>query len=82
MLGSLMLMMYQMQHTNLKINNMQCVICKSTISGYSNNAQPVAEGRCCEKCNHTVVIPKRIDKVIKIYKQAEIDGTIPKSTDP
>jgi len=28
-----------------------------------NNAEPVAEGRCCDSCNFTVVIPQRITDI-------------------
>ena len=38
-----------------------CVICKNEFTGYGNNAQPVADGTCCDKCNREVVIPKRIE---------------------
>ena len=50
---------------------MQCVICKGeiekryTASGEmywdsGNNALPVADGRCCDKCDCLVVIPARM----------------------
>lgn len=38
----------------------KCVICKKTITGYGNNAEPVAKGRCCDICNASKVIPARI----------------------
>ena len=41
---------------------MECTICKKEILGYDHNAQPVAKGRCCERCNHNVVIPTIADK--------------------
>ena len=28
-----------------------------------NNAQPVADGRCCNSCNSTIVIPQRITDI-------------------
>ena len=42
-----------------------CVICKKPIpvvGGWAggSNAEPVAEGRCCAKCDARVVIPTRI----------------------
>tara|TARA_R100001126_G_C4777889_1_gene125666 strand:- start:28 stop:282 length:255 start_codon:yes stop_codon:yes gene_type:complete len=43
-----------------------CDICGEPIypelSGWTegHNAEPVTEGRCCEICNHTKVIPARI----------------------
>ena len=32
-----------------------CVICKARIIGYGNNAQPLADGECCDGCNPKVV---------------------------
>jgi hypothetical protein len=49
---------------------MKCVICKGEIekkgtwSG-GNNAQPIAEGRCCDKCDAEKVIPERIRLMIE-----------------
>ena len=37
-----------------------CVICGREYIGHGNNADPVANGYCCDKCNCTVVIPLRI----------------------
>ena len=38
-----------------------CSICDQEILDYKNshNAQPVADGQCCDECNATVVIPQR-----------------------
>ena len=33
----------------------KCVICKKIISGYGNNAWPLANGTCCDKCNILVI---------------------------
>lgn len=39
-----------------------CCICGEEFIGYGNNPQPVMEkGRCCDRCNSTVVIPKRME---------------------
>ena len=38
----------------------KCVLCGEEYEGYGNNAEPVAEGRCCDKCDAEVVIPARI----------------------
>ena len=38
----------------------KCVICKQDIKEHGNNAQPVAEGQCCDECNATKVIPARL----------------------
>ena len=48
---------------------MKCSICEGEIEVTSygwaegHNAQPVNEGRCCDMCNDTVVIPMRIARV-------------------
>ena len=40
---------------------MKCVICDNEIyTEYGHNAEPVKDGRCCDMCNQTVVIPRRI----------------------
>jgi len=47
-----------------------CSICKKPIPttwyGYSegNNAQPINDGRCCNVCDATVVIPQRLEDLI------------------
>ena len=49
----------------------KCVLCKGEIDKQytpegimfwdeGHNAQPLAEGQCCTKCNETKVIPKRL----------------------
>lgn len=42
-----------------------CVICGDEYSGYGHNPRPVADGRCCDVCNDTVVIPTRIQNLFK-----------------
>ena len=37
-----------------------CVICNQEYTGYGNNAEPVAKGYCCDKCNMEKVIPARL----------------------
>ena len=32
-----------------------CVLCKQFYEGFGNNAEPLAEGRCCDKCNEKVI---------------------------
>lgn len=39
-----------------------CVICRKKIEGMGNNAMPFKRGVCCDKCNLTKVIPKRIEQ--------------------
>ena len=47
-----------------------CIICKKEIgvdpiSGWEggHNAQPIAEGRCCDSCNSLEVIPARLAEI-------------------
>lgn len=46
---------------------MKCSICKKEIQAkgtwtQGNNAQPVNDGRCCDNCNDSVVIPARLKR--------------------
>ena len=50
---------------------MDCCLCEKEIirtdSGWElgNNAQPIQEGRCCNYCNTTIVVPRRIEDMIE-----------------
>ena len=48
----------------------KCCICGRTINGYGNNAQPYANGSCCDKCNADYVIPERL-KAFEAYIRAK-----------
>jgi hypothetical protein len=37
-----------------------CSICGDNYDGFGNNAYPVNDGRCCNVCNATQVVPIRI----------------------
>jgi hypothetical protein len=61
---------------------MKCSICEKEIpvkeGGWSqgNNAEPVNDGRCCDKCNMDVVIPERLQQAIWLRrKQEEKEGS-------
>jgi hypothetical protein len=41
----------------------ECCICHATYDDWGNNALPVMDGRCCFRCNETVVIPARIERM-------------------
>ncbi len=41
----------------------KCILCKKRYEGHGNNAQPLAEGLCCDKCNG-VVIEARLKEVL------------------
>lgn len=38
----------------------KCSICGKLYTGFGNNARPVNDGRCCDKCNWEVVVPRRL----------------------
>lgn len=55
------------QILNGEITSKICSICFEDYYGYGNNAYPVhlenVSSRCCDKCNETIVIPARINKI-------------------
>jgi len=38
----------------------RCCLCGEEFEGYGNNAQPLRNGKCCDKCNVEKVIPARM----------------------
>lgn len=40
-----------------------CSICNRLVDGFSANAQPINEGRCCHECDWGVVIPARMRRL-------------------
>lgn len=51
---------------------MLCSICNEPILtglngwAYGHNAEPINDGRCCDVCNTTKVIPERIRRIADI----------------
>jgi hypothetical protein len=45
-----------------------CSICGKNYHRWGNNAQPVNDGRCCDDCNATEVIPARIARMYQARK--------------
>lgn len=45
----------------------KCCICNQSFKGFGNNPSPIKikkdDGRCCDNCNFTVVMPERIDNL-------------------
>ena len=41
-----------------------CVLCHETFTGDGNNAAPLADGLCCDKCNIDRVVPERMKATI------------------
>lgn len=48
-----------------------CSICHQHFTEWGADAQPVAKGRCCEKCNARVVIPARV----KAKRAKQLEGS-------
>ena len=40
-----------------------CCICGALYYGFGNNALPVKNGRCCDRCDDKYVIPARIEEI-------------------
>jgi len=40
-----------------------CSICHEKFTEYGNNAQPVNDGRCCDACNSSIVVPIRLKRM-------------------
>lgn len=43
----------------------RCCICKRFVDGKGNNAEPYKKGFCCDECNKNIVIPARMNKMLK-----------------
>lgn len=46
-----------------------CSICRKECVGFSNNAWPVNNGRCCNQCNADRVIPMRLSQLYAAAKK-------------
>lgn len=42
-----------------------CCLCGREFKEWGNNAQPLSDGRCCNECNNSRVIPARINNIKK-----------------
>jgi len=49
-----------MERKKMKKTDNKCVFCGADNGKWGNNAMPLNEGRCCDFCNDTKVIPARI----------------------
>lgn len=55
---------------------MKCCFCEKMVKGLGNNALPIKNDRCCDKCNTEFVVPIRILRVtnspiLKSLRQAD-----------
>ena len=44
----------------------KCVLCDKEFAGYGNNAQPLAEGLCCDACNVDVINERYHERIRNI----------------
>ena len=57
-----------------KIKHIYCNLCGDQIKDYNgwiigHNAAPIVEGRCCDSCNLTKVLPRRMEDSQKLQQQ-------------
>lgn len=48
-----------------------CSICGKEFEGYGNNAYPVNNGRCCDTCNTSIVVLRRMQDYANKQKSKE-----------
>jgi hypothetical protein len=51
---------YKINFTIAARRHFMCGICNKYCGGYGNNAAPVYEGKCCDDCNDSVIVRRRI----------------------
>jgi hypothetical protein len=47
-----------------------CSICRCDYTGFRNNAHPVNHGYCCDTCDLTVVIPRRLRRMLGVTEDS------------
>jgi hypothetical protein len=43
-----------------------CSICNGAIVGFGNKAQPINDGRCCDRCHAERVVPERVRRMLEL----------------
>jgi len=54
-----------------------CSICGGAIVGLGNGAQPVNDGRCCDRCNLQRVLPEKVRRMQAHDAKREGNGGAP-----
>jgi hypothetical protein len=49
-----------------------CSICGSRFDGYGHNAEPINDGRCCDDCNATRVVPERVEAMLNSLEPPQL----------
>ena len=53
-----------------------CSICNGAIVGFGNKAQPINDGRCCDRCHAERVIPGRARRIPSDAKREGNGGSL------
>jgi hypothetical protein len=51
-----------------------CSICNGAIVGFGNDAQPMNDGPCCDRCHAERVIPERVRRILESDTKREGSG--------
>jgi hypothetical protein len=51
-----------------------CSVCGGAILGLGNDAQPINDGRCCDRCHSERVIPERVRRMLERDAKREGSG--------
>ena len=51
-----------------------CSICGGAIVGFGNDAQPISDGRCCDRCHAERVVPERVRRMLQLDAKGEGNG--------
>ena len=51
----------------------KCVLCGKVYRGWGNDAWPLADGYCCDKCNNEKVIPARIAQMYGTKNESNLN---------
>jgi len=58
----------------------RCCLCGKSFKGFGNNAMPIKEGVCCDKCNAEKVVTERIKRIkeqeAEMVKQMNSDSEL------
>jgi hypothetical protein len=61
-----------LEKTKEPVRKFKCSICDDAVEGFGCNPAPVSDGRCCDACNWTIVIPTRLRRHAVAVREAEV----------
>ena len=62
------------EFARLRSQTASCAICSEAFSEDGGSAQPLAEGRCCDKCHWTKVARARLARLTKLRCPKPLPG--------